>query len=111
MIKSGDQVILIGGENKIDGQQIKSIEARDQQIENGFRILGKHTRLSFIKVYDIRTGRTSGFAIDQIFFGSACIDLNKYILVCGGMDRVKFTQSKACWRIYDRKGNKNVILV
>ena len=32
MIKSGDQVILIGGENKIDGQQIKNIEARDQRI-------------------------------------------------------------------------------
>jgi len=33
MIKSGDQVILIGGENKINGQQIKNIEARDQRIE------------------------------------------------------------------------------
>ena len=32
MIKSGDQVILIGGENKINGQQIKNIEARDQRI-------------------------------------------------------------------------------
>ena len=34
MIKSGDQVILIGGENKINGQQIKNIEARDQQTRN-----------------------------------------------------------------------------
>ena len=34
MIKSGDQVILIGGENKINGQQIKNIEARDPQTRN-----------------------------------------------------------------------------
>ena len=57
-----------------------------------------------MKVYDIRSGRTSEFAIDQIFFGSACIDLGDYILVCGGMDRVKFIQLKSCWKIYDRKG-------
>ena len=31
MIKSGDQIILIGGENKKDGQQVKNIEARDQR--------------------------------------------------------------------------------
>ena len=33
MIKSGDQIILIGGENKLNGQQIKNIEARDQRTE------------------------------------------------------------------------------
>ena len=33
MIKSGDQIILIGGENKLNGQQIKNIEARDQQTQ------------------------------------------------------------------------------
>ena len=38
MIKSGDQVILIGGENKIDGQQIKNIEARDQRIEKNVEL-------------------------------------------------------------------------
>ena len=38
MIKSGDQVILIGGENKINGQQIKNIEARDQRIEKNVRL-------------------------------------------------------------------------
>ena len=30
MIKSGDQIIIIGGENKLNGQQIKNIEARDK---------------------------------------------------------------------------------
>ena len=61
---------------------------------------------SWVKVYDTNSGATSRFEIDQVFFGSACIDLNEYILVCGGMDRMKFAQLKSCWKIYDRTNYK-----
>ena len=83
MIKSGDQLILIGGESTVDGSQIKNIEA-----------------------YDIRTGSISHFDIEHVFFGAACIDLNEYILICGGIDRQRLFQFKSCWRIFDRTNFK-----